>query len=68
MPVYLLLIAALVSQGTVSALTKAGILLSLYGLGIGLVASFAAREVLVSTMPVVYGVEDDEEAATLILP
>jgi ferrous iron transport protein B len=35
LPVYLLLIAALVPQGTVSALTKAAILLGLYGLGIG---------------------------------
>ena len=35
LPVYLLLIAALVPYGTVSALTKSGILLGLYGLGIG---------------------------------
>jgi ferrous iron transport protein B len=33
--------------------------------GIGLIGAFAAREVFVSTMGVVYGVGDDAEAATL---
>ena len=41
LPVYLLLIAALVPAGTVSALAKAGILLALYALGIGGAFCFA---------------------------